>query len=70
MLEGRILVYRYQFWDEETQWRRISALYATEDTIRKGLGIILHNTALEVDLAALHGTGIYDPLEDHGGSEH
>lgn len=70
MLNGRILVYRYQFWDEETQWRRISALYATEDTIRKGLGIILHNTALEVDLEALHGTGIYNPLEDQGPTEH
>ena len=63
MLRGRVLVYRYQFWDEDTQWRRISALYATEETIRKGLGVILHNTALEVDLEELHGTGVYDPLE-------
>ena len=70
MLRGRVLVYRYQFWDEETQWRRISSLYATADMIHNGLGIVLHDTALEVDVEALHGTGIYDPLEDHRATEH
>ncbi len=70
MLQGRVLVYRYQFWDEETQWRRISSLYATAEMIHKGLGVVLHDTALEVDLSDLHGTGIYNPLEHHGGTEH
>ena len=63
-MQGRVLVYRYQFWDEETQWRRISSLYATEETIRNGLGVVLHHTAIEVDPASLHGTGLYDPLHD------
>ena len=63
-MQSGVLVYRYQFWDEETQWRRISALYATEETIRNGLGVVLHHTVLEVDPASLHGTGLYNPLDD------
>lgn len=65
-MDGRVFVYRYQYWDEESQWRKISAVFATEETIRNGLGVVLHNSAIEVDPRLLHGTGIYNPLEDSG----
>lgn len=63
-MEGRVLVYHYQYWDEETQWRRISAVYATEETIRNGLGVVLHHTGIEIDPALVHDTGVYDPFAE------
>jgi len=39
-----LLVYRYEFWDEQRQSMRTSETYATLDAILKGLGIPLLDT--------------------------
>ena len=41
-----LLVYRYEFWDEERQSMRTSETYATLDAIVKGLGIPLLDTGM------------------------
>jgi hypothetical protein len=33
-----VLVYRYSYWDESRQLRRVSVEWATLEAIRKGLG--------------------------------
>jgi hypothetical protein len=46
--EEWVLVYRYQYWDEESGTMVVSSSFATLDTIKDGLGIPVSETALRV----------------------
>lgn len=52
-----LLVYRYEFWDEQAQAMRASETYATLDAIVKGLGIPLLDTGM-----VARRSGVYHEL--------
>lgn len=58
---GKLLVYRYTYWDEDAQCRATSTIYATFEAIRNGLGTPLYPTALEIDRSELRQGGLYVP---------
>lgn len=60
-MPDKILVYRYTYWDEASQQRKTSSLYATVEVIRNGLGTPVYTTALEVERRLLRDGGIYVP---------
>jgi hypothetical protein len=60
-MDGRICVYLYSYWDEESQSRKTSKLYATFDAIRNGLGMPVYTSVIEIDVARLGEGGFYYP---------
>ena len=56
-----VTVYRYKYWDEESKTHKTSALYATADMIRSGLGQALNETAIKVAREGLREGGFYFP---------
>lgn len=60
MRDGEILVYRYQYWDEQTDQPVVSSGYATIMAIRSGLGIPIISSGKWVPIAELKG-GIHHP---------
>jgi hypothetical protein len=63
-----VWVYLYQYWDEETQSKRVSSLYATEEAIRHGLGTPVHTSAMKVGRGELKDGGIYIPSDEQPAS--
>jgi hypothetical protein len=66
--DDAIWVYLYQYWDEESQCRRVSSLYATEELIRHGLGVPVHTSAIKVDRSDLKDRGLYIPSDEQPAS--
>ena len=48
LMQDRVLVYRYLFWDEASRQHKLSERYATLEMIRKGLGTPVHQESLLV----------------------
>ena len=55
----RVFVFRYLFWDEASQSRRVSSVLATEEAIRGGLGVRIDGGSMMVLRSALRDDGVY-----------
>jgi len=60
-MDGRVCVYQYNYWDEDSQSRKTSTLYATFEAIRNGLGVPIYTSVIEIDMARLGEGGFYYP---------
>ena len=68
-MENFVTVYRYTFWDEPSQARKTSDVFATMDQIRSGLGQPVHASALKVPLEELGENGVYRATETRPASQ-
>lgn len=60
-MDGRVSVYLYSYWDEDSQARKTSTLYATFEAIRNGLGVPVYTSEIEIDMGSLGEGGFYYP---------
>jgi hypothetical protein len=59
---AKVAVYRYMYWDDASNGRKYSSVYATLEAIQ-GLGTPAYATRMEVDRLSLRDDGIYVPEE-------